>query len=133
MILIIILLLYIVNELIFFIKIELNIITLNKVMYVLTEKQMLSFIQEIKEGRKVNILQYKKRSRTINEVNKQKQCRAKRADGKQCSRQRKEGQGQKRQDKDQHRDKDKTSHQDRNVFRFSLFLLFFLLLFLSLN
>ena len=61
-------------------------------MYVLTEKQMLSFIEDIKKGKEVNILQYKKRSRTINEVNKLKQCRAKRADGKQCSRQRKEGQ-----------------------------------------
>ena len=38
-----------------------------------------------------DISKYKKRSRSKNEVDKQKQCRAKRADGKQCSRQRKDG------------------------------------------
>tara|TARA_Y100000768_G_scaffold253626_1_gene192697 strand:+ start:1315 stop:1731 length:417 start_codon:yes stop_codon:yes gene_type:complete len=61
-------------------------------MYVLTEKQMEELIISVKEGSDYNITQYKKRSRTKNEVNKKKQCRAKRADGKQCSRQRKEGQ-----------------------------------------
>ena len=61
-------------------------------MYVLTEKQMEELISSVKEGSDYNIAEYKKRSRTKNEVNKKKQCRAKRADGKQCSRQRKEGQ-----------------------------------------
>lgn len=60
-------------------------------MYIFTEKQITDLINEIKDGKMVDISKYKKRSRTKNEVNKQRQCRAKRADGKQCSRQRKEG------------------------------------------
>lgn len=60
-------------------------------MYVLTEQQMEELVKEIREGNNIDILKYKKRSRTRNEVNKSKQCRAKRADGNQCSRQRKHG------------------------------------------
>ena len=60
-------------------------------MYTLTEKQMEYLMNEIKQGKDVDISNYKKRSRTRNEVNKLKQCRAKRADGNQCSRQRKQG------------------------------------------
>ena len=60
-------------------------------MYIFTEKQITDLINEIKDGKMVDISKYKKRSRTKNEVSKQRQCRAKRADGKQCSRQRKEG------------------------------------------
>lgn len=40
---------------------------------------------------KKKYIRNKKRSRVRNEVNKKKQCRACRADGKQCSRQRKDG------------------------------------------
>ena len=61
-------------------------------MYILTEKQMEDLLNLTKQGSNVDISRYKKRSRSKNEVDKQKQCRAKRADGKQCSRQRKDGQ-----------------------------------------
>ena len=60
-------------------------------MYTLTEKQMEDLLDLTKQGSHVDISRYKKRSRSKNEVDKQRQCRAKRADGKQCSRQRKEG------------------------------------------
>ena len=45
----------------------------------------------MKEGEDVDISRYKKRSRARSAINEKKQCRAKRADGKQCSRARREG------------------------------------------
>tara|TARA_B000000532_G_C18694321_1_gene331060 strand:+ start:57 stop:473 length:417 start_codon:yes stop_codon:yes gene_type:complete len=60
-------------------------------MYALSEEDMKELIRKVKEGEDVDISRYKKRSRARSAINEKKQCRAKRADGKQCSRARREG------------------------------------------